>query len=384
VYTDSLHADLEQGGTRIAAASTVDAPFLIFVAEVGRHFERTIVFGRKLDESQAGFVPTPATLELAALPAYESLSAIGQAWRSARGTLRALWRGLDDVDVVWCFGPHPFAIALALLARLRRKRVVLGVRQDPVRYFEVRSGGAGGPRMALARATARIFRVLARSAPVTAVGPEIAAAYPGSTVLDMRISLVPESRVAAAPHNAPSGERVRLLTVGRIAPEKNPELMLRALAALNEQGGRRYELTWVGTGELVEETQALARELQLEDLLSLPGQIPFGEGLWQRYESADLFVHVALTEGVPQVLLEALASGLPVVATDVGGVRAATADGRAALLVPPDDLPALVRAVGELAGDASLARGLAEAGLALAREHTLEREADRAARFLRS
>ena len=55
-----------------------------------------------------------------------------------------------------------------------------------------------------------------------------------------------------------------------------------------------------------------------------------------------MFVHTAVTEGVPQVLMEAAAHSVPIVATDVGGVRQTMGDGAAALLVPPRNLDAFV------------------------------------------
>jgi glycosyltransferase involved in cell wall biosynthesis len=82
------------------------------------------------------------------------------------------------------------------------------------------------------------------------------------------------------------------------------------------------------------------------------------------------------------VIVEALATATPVVATDVGGVRAAVDDGTAALLVPADDLGALVAAVRRLADDRALARRLAARGLEVTRELTLEREAARVAEFV--
>jgi glycosyltransferase involved in cell wall biosynthesis len=82
-------------------------------------------------------------------------------------------------------------------------------------------------------------------------------------------------------------------------------------------------------------------------------------------------------------LIEALACGTPLVATDVGGIRAALGDG-VALLVPPADEDALVGAIERIAGDAALRSRLAEEGLVLARSMTLEAEADRVVRFLQS
>ena len=97
-----------------------------------------------------------------------------------------------------------------------------------------------------------------------------------------------------------------------------------------------------------------------------------------------MFLHVSLTEGVPHVLVEALSSGTPIIATDVGGVRAALDDGAAGLLVPPDDGAALTTALFQLVDDDRLRSQLVEHGLGLARERTLESEAARVAAFLRN
>jgi glycosyltransferase involved in cell wall biosynthesis len=89
---------------------------------------------------------------------------------------------------------------------------------------------------------------------------------------------------------------------------------------------------------------------------------------------------VSWTEGVPQVLFEAFAAGMPVVATDVGGVRAAVGD--AALLVGPGDAAAAAGALERVVGDARLRAALVRAGRERVRTHTLEAEAHRTARFL--
>ena len=98
------------------------------------------------------------------------------------------------------------------------------------------------------------------------------------------------------------------------------------------------------------------------------------------YRSSHLLLHCSWTEGVPQVLYEAFAQRLPIVATDVGGVRDA-ADG-AALLVAAGDAEASARALETLAADPRLRDRLVEAGVARAREQSLEAGTERVARFL--
>ena len=85
---------------------------------------------------------------------------------------------------------------------------------------------------------------------------------------------------------------------------------------------------------------------------------------------------------MPKVLIEALATGTPIVATDVGGVRAAMLDGAVALLVPPDDLDSLVGAVRTIALDPKLREQLVISGLEAARQLTIEAQANGVVSFI--
>jgi glycosyltransferase involved in cell wall biosynthesis len=100
------------------------------------------------------------------------------------------------------------------------------------------------------------------------------------------------------------------------------------------------------------------------------------------YRDAHMFVHVSLSEGMPKVLIEALVSGTPIVATDVGGVRAALDGGRSGELVPPDDLDALVAAIRRLDDDARERDRVVARGLELARNLTLEAQVERVVAFV--
>jgi SAM-dependent methyltransferase len=98
------------------------------------------------------------------------------------------------------------------------------------------------------------------------------------------------------------------------------------------------------------------------------------------YRSSHALLHVSWTEGFPQVLIEAFATGLPVVATDVGGVRAGVAD--AAILVPPGEPVRAAEALERVASDTELRERLVSAGLERAGQLTQESQVDRLAAFL--
>jgi glycosyltransferase involved in cell wall biosynthesis len=382
LYNDDVYRiTASEGGTRIST----DRAFLLFACEVGKHFEQLVLFGRAIaGETPADYV-LPEEVRLVSLPYYENVARVLQLSRAAIGTAVSMWRGLADVDRVWIFGPHPFALLLVLLAMVRRRTVVLGVRQDTTEYFRARlPSRRWKPVLAGVWMLDLAYRALGRRLGVTVVGRRIAHHYGAETpqVLDMVVTLVRAADVAPRPPERDWSETIGLLTIGRLEPEKNPFLLLEVLARLEAEHASRFHLTWVGRGVLAEAVDERARALGLGDRLTRVGYVPFGSELLDLYGAAHIFVHVSLTEGVPQVLVEALARGTPVVATDVGGVRDVLDGGRAGLLVPPREGDALSEAIVRIADDEALRSSLVRAGLEIARARTLEREARRVARFV--
>jgi glycosyltransferase involved in cell wall biosynthesis len=287
---------------------------------------------------------------------------------------------------VWIFGPHPVALVLALIARRRGVPLFLGVRQDYAQYIAHR---LPGPRwrwaIPLARLLDRAFRRLARDAPTVAVGAELARRYAGgrAPVLMTGFSLVGRADLVsleAARGRGGDGERRHLLTVSRLDPEKNPLLLLDVIAGLRREDPR-WRLTIAGDGPLRDELIGRAAELGLQDVVTLVGEVTNGPALWELYRSADVFLHVSRTEGLPQVLVEAQAAGVPVVATAVGGVPEAIRHGRTGLLIGPGDAAAAIDAVRRLTTDRSLRERLVATALEEVAEQTIEAQLDRLATF---
>jgi glycosyltransferase involved in cell wall biosynthesis len=346
-----------------------------------------VLFGRTVrDEKPLDYVPL-GDVDLVELPHYESLRALPTVLRATSGTIGAFWRGLARVDTIWIYGPHPFSLFLVSLALARRRRIVLGVRQDTVPYYRERlPSRKWTPLLLAARGLDAAYKLLAHSVKTTVVGPEIARRYGETrrTVLPMTVSLIRAGDVVTDSVSRDWSGTIELLSVGRLEPEKNPLLLVDALARLEHERPGRFRLTWLGQGRLRDAVVAHAQAAGVDHALDLRGFVAFGPELLAFYRSSHLFVHVSLTEGVPQVLIEALASGTPIVATDVGGVAAALDSGRAGLLVPPENIDALVAAVLRMTDDEELRMKVVRRGLELARVRTLDAEADRVARFMMS
>jgi glycosyltransferase involved in cell wall biosynthesis len=388
IYIDAVHRFVETDHGRRIATDPADFAFVgVFLPQVGRRFDSVLLFGRVERAPDAGhFAFLPPGIEFVELPYYGDLRQLRAVARACWRTATIFWRGLDRVDTIWVFGPHPFGVLLVGVALLRRRRVVLGVRQDTLAYFRARlPNRRWAPTLLLVKALDAAYRFLARVCKTVVTGPGIARHYGGESprLHVMTESVVREDEVAAGPRDQDWTGELELLTVGRLDVEKNPVLFVEALGRLERERPGRYRVIWVGGGPMVEEVRLRAGELGVADRVELRGWVPFGPELLELYRRAHLFVHVSLTEGVPKVLIEALASATPIVATDVGGVRALLDGGRAGLLVPPSDLDALVEAIRRLADDEGLRERLVAHGLELGRALTLEAQAGRVAQFIR-
>lgn len=155
----------------------------------------------------------------------------------------------------------------------------------------------------------------------------------------------------------PRGVKV-LVAAGRLSAEKGHRTLIEAVAGLARQG-RAVALVILGAGR---EAPALERQIEASGLSGRAVLAGFLPEVPRYLAAADLVVNPSLTEGLPNVVLEALAVGAPVVATDVGGVRELILPGRTGLLVPPGDALALEKAIAALLDDGPRARALAEAG----------------------
>ena len=382
IYLDDVYWVFEdEGRSRIST----DRSFLLFLCQVGERFDQLTLFGRTVHADSPSDYVLPSSVELVELPHYANLRRIFAVLRAAGGSLTRFWRGLDQVDTLWIFGPHPFSVAFVALGAARRRRIFLGVRQDSVKVYQARLPGLRwAPAILFVRALDGMYRLFARRLPTTVQGAELAASYRRSrtNVLTTTESVVrAEDVVRRPPEHEWSGE-LELLTVGRLEPEKNPLLLVEALARLESERPGRYRLTWVGRGPLDDVVRKRASDLGVLERIEFHGYVPFDGGLLDLYRRAHMFVHVSLSEGMPKVLIEALACGTPIVATDVGGVRAALADGSAGLLVPADDLDALVEAIVRLSDERELREELVARGFDVVTGMTLEAELDRVTTFM--
>jgi glycosyltransferase involved in cell wall biosynthesis len=135
-----------------------------------------------------------------------------------------------------------------------------------------------------------------------------------------------------------------LLSVGRLVPVKGLDVLLAACARLRD-AGLAFRLNILGDGPLRGALQAQAAALGLAGAVTFAGAVRHEE-LPDWYRAADMVVLASRSEGIPNVLREALACGTPFVASRVGGIPELAA-GSGNRLVPPEDAPALAAALAE-------------------------------------
>jgi glycosyltransferase involved in cell wall biosynthesis len=169
------------------------------------------------------------------------------------------------------------------------------------------------------------------------------------------------------------GSRFTFLYVGRLAAEKRVDFVLEAFRRASAMVPRGVmHLILAGTGPCEPELRAAAPpEVTFLGFLDRQTRLP------DLYANCDAFVFGSLTETLGLVVLEAMASGLPVIAAPAGGVQDHLRDGVNGLAYDPDDAAAMARAMVLLAGEYELARRLSRAARRTAESLSWERELDR-------
>lgn len=276
--------------------------------------------------------------------------------------LFALWRQAGECHVVhvmansgWSW--HLFAAPAIWTAKLRGTPVVVNYRGGEAESFLSRSRRTVG--FSMRQATALIVpsgflkAIFGRFEMGAAVVPNI---------VDLEHFNNP------APHRA---VRRHLLVARNLEPIYDNETAIRAFAMVH---GRYPDatLTIAGSGPLAESLRRLAENLQVAEAVVFAGRLD-RDAMAQAYRNADIAVNPSLVDNMPNSVLEALASGVPVVSTDVGGVPFIVSDEQTALLVPARSPEAMASAILRLIDDASLAGRLVDNGLTEVQKYTWHR-----------
>jgi len=368
--------------TRAADGGLYEAEgaFSKFVESLAPHFDEIVLCVPLRRGDPGGYRLRAPNVRLCPLPFFDGLAAFFPKLPLA---LARAWRDSRSWDLVCLRVPTPFAPYAFAIARLRRCPVFLLVVGD------LRAAAGAGARLtwkrrlyrAYVEIEERLLDAMVARAPSFCNGAELTAKYarPGRRVFETRTStLSPDAYFTR--EDTCRGARIALLCVSRVDPRKGLRFLPAALAHLVQRG---HDAHLRVIGPLVgspgveerEETLRRAAALGVGERVRFEGAATI-DAVFRAYRAADVFVLPSLPgEGVPRVLLEAMAAALPVVTTRVAGIPAAVRDGETGLLTEPGSSDGLAAALERVVSDASLRRALIANGAAEARRHTLERQA---------
>jgi len=234
-----------------------------------------------------------------------------------------------------------------------------------------------GPKQASVR---RFIRTVARADAFVANSQEVAAELIEAGFPNDRIRQIPNGVDIEhfQPRSDPSAARSALglpdgpllVFVGRLDPQKGLENLLTAVEPELKKR-RNLHVLLLGDGPLRRALEIRVRQSDLQERVLFKGVVP---DVCPYLQAADVFALPSVGEGMPNALLEAMAAGLPCVASRIGGCTDVVTDGKDGLLVPPDQPGPLGRAVGQLLDSLELRKGLgAAARQTVVRGFSLER-----------
>jgi glycosyltransferase involved in cell wall biosynthesis len=272
------------------------------------------------------------------------------------------WLLFSRVDTLLVFAPfgHVGVLDKGLMCffgRLLRKRVVVTFRSEirPSRRWQWLTA-------AFVRLMLRSVHVVIAQSPMAA--EKLVALFgcdPNRiTIIPNWMDPSPYAPLAAARESRPPEKTPVVLYVGWLEPFKGIFTLAEAAARLKQQG-RKFRLVYCGSGGAHEELARRCQEIGITDIAELRGWV-VGEQKIAAYREADLLVLVSQREGMPNVVMEAMAAGLPVVATPVGGIPSLVESGHNGLLVPPDRPDELAAAIAQLLDVSARAVEMGRAG----------------------
>jgi glycosyltransferase involved in cell wall biosynthesis len=239
--------------------------------------------------------------------------------RALPRTLVTVWRSVGRHDAVWVRLPEPLSVLVGLMARVRRRRLVVNLVADPSSL--VLPGSARPVRPVLSFLVRTIVRKAAGVVYVT--GGELQRRYPPAldvpTLLRSNVLL---TSVATSPRDRPPSGRVRLVTVGTNSRlSKGQDLVLDAVRELADRGVD-VSADLVGGGDRTQWLGRRAAELGIAERCRVRGHVADLSDVQTAYAAADVFCLPSRSEGLPRAMIEAMATGLPCVGSDAGGIPA--------------------------------------------------------------
>lgn len=365
----------------------VTNPLVALFESLTAYFERVTICARTRSEAILG--GRRVEIDVLPRPYYRSFADFVMSPHLWYQTYRTLLSGLGRSDMVLLRLPSPVApMVLSLSSRLRKPVSVLIVSdlEELGRAKKAQAGCRllGTLKLCFASTLDLLQRRISDGRRVLVTGTRLKERYEqhASEILSIVPSTISrEDLFLRVFDDKDTDTPVRLLSVGRITREKGIDVLLNAAKRLRNEGFD-VEVSIVGDGPARVEMEALAKTLRMDESVRFLGYIGDRSSLHNQFDSADIFVLPSLSEGLPKVLVEAMARSLAVVATDVGSIRDVIIDRDTGLLVRPGDIDGLVSAIKLLIEQPNMRRDIGHRAYRMAARYLVDNEARRIAEFL--
>ncbi len=195
--------------------------------------------------------------------------------------------------------------------------------------------------------------------------------------LDLKFAMTSlvSKKMVVSPLRKPLQKPIRILTVSRLSTEKGIHIAIDAISRL--VGVYSIEYIIVGDGEKRIELESQVKDMKLEKVISFTGYLD-QKAIRRQYLDADIFMLPSFSEGIPKVILDAMATDTPIISTDVGGIPdLLSLDQKRGWLVPPGNIERLVDALHECIDKPHKRQEKTYLAHQYIKKHTLEEEAGR-------
>lgn len=157
-----------------------------------------------------------------------------------------------------------------------------------------------------------------------------------------------------------------IISIAILTPVKGISYLIRAMRRIHDA-----ELVIIGNGPERKKLESLSLNLKLNDRVSFLGWVNHGSRFWNCLQKSTVFVLPSISEGLPRALIEAMACGLPVIATKVGGIPEVIKDGVNGFLVPPQNEEALAEAIEKVLNDVNFQKSASYKNKKVAKDYVL-------------
>ena len=354
-------------------------PFGKYVEAISKKVEKVLLFVpvTQTNREQKGYCINLPNVEVIHLPYFTSYVSAAKIFLPFREVFK---RHIGKIDILWIRYPGPFTVYVSNSARQKNKKFLFEITGDPIEVVRAGTKYKGIFRiiaLLYLKVEQALMRNVLRNTLVFTRGQELCrkySRYSRKTVRTIGTTLSDEDFFHRE-DTCQNEREIRILYVGFLRHEKGLHYLLQSLKILRDRK-LNVCLTIVGDGPVKEFLSRNSIRLNLRNAVDFKGYVSSEEELEEFYVRSDIFVLPSISEGTPRVLLEAMARGLPIVSTNVGGIPDLIKHMENGYLTSAGDGNSLADAIYEIMTNDSLRKQMIKNGYVFASKHTLKHLVD--------